>query len=155
MFDTLKIYTHKEFSCESAAAKLVELGYRKVDEALEEGDFSFHGDTLEVFPVNFSNPLRIEWEFALIKKIYTFDKALNKKIIDYDLLIIIPHLKKAKRYTSEDLPLEAVLRIRKGDFIVHSRYGIGRFLGVKELTVREKQGYYFEIEYLPYLWLLE
>ena len=30
---------------------------------------------------------------------------------------------------------------------MHSRYGIGRFLGVKKLVVRGKEDYYFEIEY--------
>jgi len=147
MFDTLKIYTHKEISLEATLKELVSFRYRKVDEVFEEGDFSLHGDTLEVFPVNFNFPLRIEWEFEIVKKIYSFDKSLNKKIIDYDFLIIIPHFKKTKCYSSEDLPLEVVLEIKKGDYVVHSRYGIGKFLGIKKLKVREEEGYYFEIEY--------
>ncbi len=147
MFDTFKIYTHKDIPLEAAKEKLVSLGYRRVDAVLEEGDFTLRGDTLEVFPVNFNFPLRIEWEFETVRKIYSFDKTLNKKIIDYDLLIIIPHLKKTRRYSSEDLPLEAVLRIKKGDYVVHSRYGVGRFLGVKKLKLKEKEDYYFELEY--------
>ncbi|MBU2437291.1 MAG: excinuclease ABC subunit B, partial [Candidatus Omnitrophica bacterium] len=92
MFDTLKIYTHKEISLQETIEKIVQLGYRRVDEVNEEGDFSLRGDTLEIFPVNFNYPLRIEWEFETVKKIYNFDKILNKKIIDYDYLIIIPLL---------------------------------------------------------------
>jgi transcription-repair coupling factor (superfamily II helicase) len=147
VFDTFKIYTHKEIPQEETIQRLISLQYRRVDEVCEEGDFSLRGDTLEVFPVNFNFPLRIEWEFEVIKKIYSFDKTLNKKVIDYDLLIIIPHLKKAQRYSSEDFPLEAVLQIKKGDFVVHSRYGIGKFLGVVKLKVRDKEDYYFQIEY--------
>ncbi|MDD5195971.1 MAG: CarD family transcriptional regulator, partial [Candidatus Omnitrophica bacterium] len=147
MFDTLKIYTHKAISLEEVETKLIELGYRRVTEALEEGDFSLHGDTLEIFPVNFNFPLRLEWEFENVQKIYSFDKTINKKVIDYDFLIVIPHFKKAKRYTNEDIPLDAVLRISKGDYVVHSRYGIGKFNGVKKLTIKEKEDYYFEIEY--------
>ena len=147
MFNTLKIYRHKELPLKQAILELISLGYRRVDAVGEEGDFSLQGDTLELYPVNFNFPLRIEWEFETIAKIYSFDKTLNKKIIDYDLLIVIPHLKKAKRYTSEDFPLDAVLRIKKGDYVVHSRYGIGKFCGVKSLTVKAKEGYYFEIEY--------
>lgn len=147
MFDTFKIYTHKEIPLDEVQNKLITLGYHRVEESLEEGDFSLRGDTLEVFPVNFNFPLRIEWEFDTVKKIYSFDKILNKKIIDYDFLIIIPHLKKAKRYSSEDFPLDAVLRIKKGDYVVHSRYGIGRFLGVTKLKARGVEDYYFEIEY--------
>lgn len=147
MFDTLKIYTHKEISQEEVSKRLTELGYRRVEEVLEEGDSSFKGDTLELYPVNFNFPLRIEWHFEVVEKIYSFDKTLNKKIIDYEFLIVIPHLKKAKRYISEDLPLEAVLRLKKGDYVVHSRYGIGRFVGMKKLKVKDKEDYYFELEY--------
>ena len=147
MFDTLKLYLHKEISQEDAIKKIIGLGYRRVGEVLEEGDFSLKGDTFEVFPVNFSFPLRLEWEFEVIKKIYSFDKTLGKKIIDYDFLIVIPHFKKVKRYTTEDFPLEAVLRIKKGDYVVHSRYGIGKFLGIRKLDVKGKQEHFFTIEY--------
>ena len=147
MFDTLKLYTHKEISLVSVEANLVELNYKRVDQVSEEGDFSLRGDTLELFPVNFSYPLRVEWEFEVVSKIYSFDKTLNKKIIDYDFLIVIPHFKKVKRYTSEDLPLEAVLRIKKGDYVVHSRHGIGLFLGVKKMTIKDHDDYYFHIKY--------
>jgi len=147
VFDTFKIYTHKEIPLEETVKRLVSLRYRRVDEVAEEGDFSLRGDTLEVFPVNFSFPLRIEWDLEVVDKIYSFDKTLHKKIIDYDFLIIIPYFKKAGRYSSEDFPLEAILQIKKGDFVVHSRYGIGKFLGVKKLKVRDKEDYYFEIEY--------
>ncbi|MBU2103324.1 MAG: DEAD/DEAH box helicase [Candidatus Omnitrophota bacterium] len=147
MFDTLKIYTHKPLSLEGVEKKLVELSYRRVDKASEEGDFSLHGDTLEVFPVNFNFPLRLEWEFDTVSKIYSFDTASNKKIIDYDFIIIIPHSKKSRRYTSEDLPLEAALRVKKGDYVVHSQHGIGKFNGAKKLTVKGKEDYYFEIRY--------
>lgn len=147
MFDTLKIYSNKEIPYNEVINKLINLGYTRVDEVAEEGDFSVRGDTLEIFPVNFNFPLRIEWEFEIVRKIYSFDKVIHKKIIDYDFLIIIPHFKKSKKYRFEDLPLTAVLQIKKGDYVVHSRYGIGRFLGVNKLKVREKEDYYFEIEY--------
>jgi transcription-repair coupling factor (superfamily II helicase) len=146
-FDTLKIYVHKTIALEAVVSGLVELGYKRVDQVLEEGDFSLKGDLLELFPVNFNFPLRIEWRYDEIEKIYSFDNALHKKIMDYDMLIVIPHLRKTKRYSSEDFPLEAVLQIKKGDYVVHSRYGIGKFLGVKKLKVREKEDYYYEIEY--------
>lgn len=147
MFETFKIYIHKEVSPDKVREKLVSLGYKRMDSVLEEGDFSVRGDVLEVFPANFNFPLRLEWEFDTVRKIYSYDKTLHKKIIDYDLLIVIPHFKKTKRYSSEDRPLDAILRVKKGDYIVHSRYGIGKLLGVKKMKVRGEEGYYFEIEY--------
>jgi transcription-repair coupling factor (superfamily II helicase) len=146
MFETLKVYTHKEISLQEVITKLVQLGYRRQDSVGEEGDFSVKGDILEIFPSNFNFPVRIEWEFQVIDKIYSFDRVLNKKIVDYDFLIIIPHIKKIKRY-SEDLPLDIVLRIKKGDYVVHTKYGIGKFMGTKKLKIRDREDYFFEIEY--------
>ena len=147
MFDTIKIYTYKEIPHNDIVDKLVDIGYKRVDGVFEEGDFSVHGDTVEIFPVNFNFPLRVEWDFEVISRIYSFDKVLNKKIIDYDLLIIIPYFPKSKKYRSEDLPLDAVLRIKKGDYVVHTRHGIGKFLGIKKLKVNDKEEFYFEIQY--------
>ncbi len=125
---------------------MVSLGYHRQEAVSEEGDFSLKGDVLEVFPVNFSFPVRVEWDFDVVSKIYSFDKGLNKKIIDYDFLIIIPHIKKIRRY-SEDIPLSAVLKIKKGDYVVHSHYGIGRFLGLKRIEVKGRYEEFFELEY--------
>ena len=146
MFETLKIYTHKKIPLQVVLDNLTHLGYKRQNLVSEEGDFSLKGDTLEIFPVNFNFPVRVEWEFEIVKKIYSFDKVLNKKIIDYDFLIIIPYLKKSRRY-SEDYPLDAILKIKKGDYIVHTHYGIGRFLGIKKLKVKNREDYFFEIEY--------
>ncbi|MBD3245952.1 MAG: DEAD/DEAH box helicase [Candidatus Omnitrophica bacterium] len=146
-FATLKIYVQKQIALESVIEELTRMRYHRVDETAEEGDFSVRGDTLEVYPVNFSFPLRIEWEFDTISKIYSFDKQARKKILEYDFLILIPFQRKSRKYTNEDLPLEAVLRIQKGDYVVHTKYGIGRFRGIKKLKVRESEAYYFEIEY--------
>ncbi|MBU1121551.1 MAG: DEAD/DEAH box helicase [Candidatus Omnitrophota bacterium] len=147
VFNTLKIYIHKKISLEEVNRTLIELKYKRVNQVLEEGDFSVRGDTLEVFPVNFSLSLRVEWEFDVVGKIYSFDKILNKKVTDYEFLIVIPYIKKVKRYAGDDFPIDAILRIKKGDYVVHSRYGIGQFKGVKKLTVRDRSDFYFEIEY--------
>ncbi len=148
MFETVKIYTHKEISLEDIIEKLAHLGYRRQEAVSEEGDFSVKGDTLEVFPVNFSFPVRIEWEFNTVTKIYSFDKKTKKRIIDYNFLIIIPIIRKLRKHKySEDIPLDAVLKIKKGDYIVHVKYGIGRFLGIKKIKTKSREENFFEVEY--------
>ena len=97
MLDTLKIYTHKEISLDKALENLLDLNYKRQQEVLEAGDFSIRGDTLEIYPANFNFPIRIEWEFDKVSKIYSFDKGLKRKIIDYDFLIITPYFKRYKR----------------------------------------------------------
>lgn len=148
MFQTLTIYKNKEVSLEDIIVNLEQLGYHRQEMVSSEGDFSLRGDTLEVYPVNFEYPLRIEWEFDIIKKIYTYDKLIHKKIIDYEFCIIIPYFKKKRPYLSEELPLETTLRIKDGDYVVHNKYGIGIFKGVKKIKDKNhKETPHFVIEY--------
>lgn len=146
MFDTLKLYTRKQIPLTETVEHLTRLGHRRVDDVLEEGDFSVRGDIIEVFPSNFNFPVRIEWEFEAIDMMYSYDKTLQRKLISYDFLIIIPYTKIKKRYT-EEIPLDIVLKIKKGDYVVHSRFGIGKLLGTKKIKVKDKEEYFFEIEY--------
>jgi len=146
MFDTFKLYTRKTIALNEAVKQISALGYNRQESVGTEGDFSLKGDTLEVFPVNFNYPLRIEWCFDEIEKIYSFDRSTGQKIISYDLLMIIP-FSKHKKYKSEDLPLDAVLRIKAGDYVVHSRYGIAHFKGMKNIPRDGRDEYYFELEY--------
>jgi transcription-repair coupling factor (superfamily II helicase) len=40
-----------------------------------------------------------------------------------------------------------VLRVKKGDYVVHIDYGIGKFLGTKKMKVKGKYDYFFEMEF--------
>lgn len=146
MFDSLKIYKHKAISIEAICQSLSSLNYSGGQGVAEPGDFAQKGDTLEVFPANFSLPLRIEWDFDKIAKIYSFDQNFSK-ILEYDLLIVVPYFKKKHHYLSEDYPLEGSLRIAAGDYVVHAHYGIGKFLGTKKIKTKQKEEYFFQIEY--------
>jgi transcription-repair coupling factor (superfamily II helicase) len=147
MFDAFKLYIRKEISLDDAVKKIAELGYSRQGDTQNEGDFSLKGDTLEIFPVNFNYPLRVEWEFNAVAKIYGFDKLTNRRLVDYEFLIVIPHFKKSHKYKSEDLPLDAVLKLKNSDYVVHSRYGVARFLGMKKMVLNGTEELYFELEY--------
>jgi len=147
MFDAFKLYIRKEILLDDAVRKIAELGYARQSDTHNEGDFSLKGDTLEIFPVNFNYPLRIEWEFNAVSRIYGFDKLTGRRLVDYEFLIVIPHFKKSHKYTSEDLPLDAVLKLRESDYVVHTRYGVARFLGMKTMAVAGVEELYFELEY--------
>ncbi|MFA7114398.1 MAG: DEAD/DEAH box helicase [Candidatus Omnitrophota bacterium] len=148
VFSTFKLYKNKDITIEEVISEVSNRGYSRHDNVFGEGDFSVRGDTFEIFPVNFAYPVRVEWEFDMVSSIYSFDKAIHHKLIDYEFLILIPYKKKHYKYSSEDFPLDAVLKINKGDYVVHSRYGIGRFVGIKNIKLKDKQDNYFTVEYL-------
>jgi len=44
-------------------------------------------------------------------------------------------------------PVESLLDLQKGDYVVHVSYGIGKFLGIKTMDKRGSSGEYLTIEY--------
>ena len=145
MFKSLKIYKNQVYDYDSLLSDLENLGYKKVLSVKEEGDFSTKGEVLSVFPAGFQYPLRLSWELDRISSIYNFDPDTGLNLQEFEVVIILPVLKKraSKLSYSHQVPLQGWVDIKSGDFVVHTDYGIGIFRG-KE-TIKGKD--YFVIEY--------
>jgi len=71
-----------------------------------------------------------------------------KRMILSDGDIFLHTKKKRKKPRSKNArPIKAFTDIRKGDYVVHESHGIGRFLGVEELTVQGIRKDYLKIKY--------
>lgn len=71
-----------------------------------------------------------------------------KRMILSDNDIFLHTKKKRKKPRSKNTrPIKAFTDIRKGDYVVHESHGIGRFLGVEELTVQGIRKDYLKIKY--------
>ncbi|MDO4552109.1 MAG: transcription-repair coupling factor, partial [Bacillota bacterium] len=55
--------------------------------------------------------------------------------------------KKKSRKSAGGSPIKAFTDIRKGDYVVHENHGVGRFVGVEQLTVQEVRKDYLKICY--------
>jgi len=145
MFKSLKIYKNQVYDYDSLLSDLENLGYKKVLSVKEEGDFSTKGEVLSVFPAGFQYPVRLSWELDRISSIYNFDPDTGLNLQEFEVVIILPVLKKRapKLSYSHQVPLQGWVDIKSGDFVVHTDYGIGIFRG-KE-TIKGKD--YFVIEY--------
>jgi len=145
MFKSLKIYKNQVYDYDSLLSDLENLGYKKVLSVKEEGDFSTKGEVLSVFPAGFQYPVRLSWELDRISSIYNFDPDTGLNLQEFEVVIILPVLKKraSKLSYSHQVPLQGWVDIKSGDFVVHTDYGIGIFRG-KE-TIKGKD--YFVIEY--------
>jgi nitrogen fixation/metabolism regulation signal transduction histidine kinase len=60
MFPTIEFYSGKEIDFEGLAERLVGFGYSRVAQVGNVGDFSIRGGIIDVFPVNFALPVRME-----------------------------------------------------------------------------------------------
>lgn len=112
---------------------LDELGYEKVIQVSEPGEFSQRGGTLDVFPINSNKAIRLEF---LANKIETIE----------ELPIEITDEKKTKETLKKKLKSQKLFSdlkgLKSGDYLVHLDHGIGIYKG--EGTINEEQYYVME-----------
>lgn len=135
MFKSLKLYTGEQIRLEEILSSLTGLGYKRQTLAKEEGDFSLRGEILDIFPAAFECPVRISLDYDKIESINSLDPQNYRRLWKHQLIIILPLRRPYQLQTtvsSEDLPLSLFLELKKGDLVVHTSHGIGRFIGRQE-----------------------
>lgn len=109
-----------------------DLNFEKVDFVRFKGEYSVRGNIVDIFTINYKQPIRIEFISNYISEIsFVAVKELEPEYIKRRerILKTLPELKSLK----------------EGDYVVHIDHGIGIFRGFKE----EENNKYFEIEYAP------
>ena len=150
MFKSLKLYTGATIVLDNISATLVDFGYKRQETVLEEGDFSRRGEIFDIFPFAFELPIRIELNMNEVAAIKTFNPIDGIPVWEHKMVIILPvkrtHTLRTATF-SEDLPIENFVDLNTGDYVVHSQHGIGRFLGLEKIKVKDKPKDHLVIEY--------
>jgi len=150
MFKSLKLYVDASLDPEAILAELVDFGYKRQERVNEEGDFSRRGGIIDIFPFTFELPIRIELESDKIVYIKTFNPSSGEALWPHKMVIVLP-IKKTRSSRSlvfeEEFPLENFLDLDIGDFVVHTQHGIGRFLGLDKIKVKDKLKDHLVVEY--------
>ncbi|MFZ5800976.1 MAG: transcription-repair coupling factor [Candidatus Omnitrophota bacterium] len=150
MFRSLKLYSGLKIDLDGLAAILCDFGYHRQKTVVEERDFAVRGAVVDVFPAGFEYPVRLELDLDQVRSIYSFDLTSGKNIWQHQIVIILPNKKPAAKAFlefNEEFPLSNFLELEKGDYVVHNRYGIGRFLGEENAKVREEVKKHLVVEY--------
>ncbi len=154
MFESIKLYKSQIKKKEALLKELVSLGYSIADFAYHEGDFAHRGGVIDVFPVGFENPIRIELADDKISLLYSFSLSDAKIISNHEMTIILPaqSLRAGKRNMfhgmGEEIPIDNFVDIAIGDVVVHIDHGLGIYRGMKK--VKDSNGQekdYLLIEY--------
>jgi transcription-repair coupling factor (superfamily II helicase) len=129
---------------------LVEFGYTRQDQVSAEGDFSRRGGIIDVFPVSFELPIRVEFDDRKILSIKSFNPSDGQSLWQHNIVIILPFKKSSPRAGEifrEDFPLKNFLDLHPGDFVVHNQHGIGKFRGIQKVKVKGSSKDHLVIEY--------
>jgi len=135
MFKSLKLYLNQSIYLEDLTKGLVDFGYKRHEQVSSEGDFSLRGGIMDIFPLSFELPIRIELDNEKIVSIKTFNPDNGQPLWQHNIVIILPHKSPSTRTAvfSEEFPLKNFVDLSVGDFIVHNQHGIGKFLGMQKV----------------------
>ncbi|MCM8782961.1 MAG: transcription-repair coupling factor [Candidatus Omnitrophica bacterium] len=150
MFRALRLYRLKEFNLVELISELLTFGYERQDKVHREGEFARRGGMVDIYPLTFEYPVRIEFEDNVISTIKSFDNITGKTLFEHSMVIILPVRKTTTtrfiQYHS-DLPLENIFDLEVGDYVVHIEHGIGRFLGMDRIKIGNQYKDHLVIEY--------
>ena len=148
---TLIIDKKSKFNYSNVLSYFSENGYVRVSGVKESGEFSVKGDIIDVFPTGYENPIRINIFGSDIEKLEQFNTKTQKTITTIERFIVNPFnefvFNQNKRKIKADTFLTDLSSFELNDLIVHVDHGIGRFKGLKNLTVIESQHDCVEISY--------
>lgn len=143
MIHYIKIKAGEKQEKSQLIADLLSLHYRRIDYVERPGDFSVRGLVLDIFPLTYQSPLRINFHLDCIENIRDFSIADGKIGIEYADLTILKlnpvfkrKVQRAQKKLNEYVPLGDFYEVRQGDHVVHLDYGIGLYRGARRIKVK-------------------
>lgn len=147
MFESLELFAGQKIDLDHVLNNLIAFRYQRVRKSVAPGEFSQRGGVLDVYPIGFDGPVRIDFDDDTIHAIASVNLATGKSIWQHKIIIIIPNKIQEKTVFNADIPLNHFVEIQRGDYVVHNSHGIGKFLGIKELSVADQIKEHLVIEY--------
>src|SRR5207249_10788114 len=84
------VVTGESLEPETLTARLVEWGYHRVPLVQDPGDFALRGGILDVFPVGYGEPARLEFMGDAIESMRAFDPTSQRSLGAVDELLLLP-----------------------------------------------------------------
>ncbi len=152
MFECLKFYLKENIDLEQVTQDLLSYGYEFSPSLTRPGEFSKRGGIVDIFPVDFDAPVRIELTHNQIESIRNFNILTGQSFTSHTILIILPFkpsLKLSPRYREHlhEVPIDNFVDLENGDYVVHLNHGIGIYRGINKLKSDGVSKDFLVIEY--------
>lgn len=154
MFESLKLYVGQAINRDEIIEQLNNYGYQRYDKVSHPGDFSQRGGIIDIYPVTFECPVRIELFQDTIESIRSFNILSGESISSHTMVILLPkkvisshRIRKPLVEINNEVPIYNFIDLEIGDYVVHIQHGIGKYLGIEKLRREERYKDYIVIEY--------
>ena len=132
--NVLCLETDQKYNPYQLLRELDEIGYEKVLQVSEPGEFSQRGGIIDVFPLNSNNAVRLEFLGNTIDNISQLDIKIEDE--STTKLLLKKKLKSQKLFSD-------LKGLKGGDFLVHLDHGIGIYR--QQLAIGNQS--YYQLEY--------
>ena len=121
--NTLYCQKNQSYNFSQFLRKLDEMGYEKVVQVSEPGEFSQRGGIVDVFPINLDKAIRFEFFGNKIEQIEELPVKIEKEKAAKEIL--------KKKLKSQKL-FSDLKGLKSGEYLVHLDHGIARFSGIEK-----------------------
>lgn len=87
--EKLSFERDKEIDYSSIPERLVKMGYTREYSIEAKGTFAVRGDTLDIFPVNLENPVRVDFFGDTVERIRPYDFVSGDRLKERDFLDVV------------------------------------------------------------------
>ncbi len=147
MFKSITLFVGQHIDIDAIITDLVAFHYERAHHVRQEGDFRKNGEVLDIFPVQFDNPIRIAFDIDTIQSIESLNMASDHAIGNHHIVIILPKQSIKKSAFTSETPMSHFVDIQEGDYVVHTAHGIGKFLGIQPIKIHDEMKDHLVIEY--------
>ncbi|MBI3317639.1 MAG: DEAD/DEAH box helicase [Candidatus Omnitrophica bacterium] len=156
MIELLRICRGQHLDPHATLASLLHQGYQRVAKVSEPGDCALRGGILDLFPEGFEAPVRIELNHETVESIQSVHPVTGEPFLPHEMVIVLPaaplrrpplKASVAHLFLGEEAPLDPFVDIHAGELVVHVTHGIGRYLGLKKVRVKDQLREHVVLEY--------
>ena len=116
LYEPLRLEAGVEMELDDCLARLVELGYERVDRISRHGEFTVRGGIVDVFPSTRRSPVRVEWWGDEVESIRAVSLATQRVVRRLEGVVVYAaregDLASLAAASDEDLPEEARQGVR-------------------------------------------
>ena len=154
--EPLKICRGQQLDPHETIQSLLAQGYQRVRTVHDPGDCALRGGILDLFPEGFEAPVRIELDHETVVTLHSIHPTTGRPFLSHEMVIVLPAVGLHRRtlkasvkhlFLGEEAPLDPFVDIRVGDLVVHVTHGIGRYLGLKKVRVKDQVVEHVTLEY--------
>jgi len=135
---------------EEIIRQLTDSGYERVSIVVDRGEYAVRGGIIDIYPLNQSDAIRIEFFGNLIESIRVFEISSQRSIRHLDSTVVTDEKSFASMVMEDDpesLAESDIEEIENDDYVVHEQYGIAVFRGMRRVKTHSIEGEFYLLEY--------